>query len=68
MDVVGELADDRVQLFVVDIGGARERPSDGGVLHLTVSRSGDAHSRDSNALLAASAVERVGRPCTARLS
>jgi hypothetical protein len=54
--VAGELANTRVQLFVVEIGGTRARPSDGGVLHLTVSRSGDARSRDSNALLAAGAV------------
>jgi hypothetical protein len=54
--VVGELSDERVQLFIVEIGGSRERPSDGGVLHLTVSRSSDARSRDSNALLAAGTV------------
>jgi hypothetical protein len=57
--VAGELADELVQLFVVEIGSTRARPSDGGVLHLTVSRSTDARSRDSNALLATGVVPSV---------
>ena len=50
--VIAESVDHRVQVFGVEIHGARRRPFDGGVLHLTVSRTRDARSRDANDLLA----------------
>ncbi len=49
--VVAECADERVQAFVVEIGGFSRRAWDDGVLHVTVSRSEDARSRDANAVL-----------------
>jgi hypothetical protein len=50
--VVGQLFDRRVQLMLVEIAGTRERPYDGGVLHLTLSTTSDASARESNALIA----------------
>jgi hypothetical protein len=50
--VVAERANERVQAFVVELAGSRVRPIDGAVLHVTVSRSAPARSRDANALLA----------------
>ncbi len=50
--VVAECADERVQVFVVEIAGSSRRAWDGGVLHVTVSRSEGARSRDANAVLA----------------
>jgi hypothetical protein len=50
--VVAECADPRVQAFIVEIGGSSRRAWDDGVLHVTVSRSEEARSRDANALLA----------------
>ncbi|MBS2031697.1 MAG: hypothetical protein JST54_27620 [Deltaproteobacteria bacterium] len=49
---------DRIQALRVEIAGSSERPHDGRVLHVTVSRALDARSRDSNDLLAAD----PGRP------
>lgn len=53
---VGVAHDDRVQALVVEIAGSTERPSDGGRLHVTVSRAPGARSRDSNDLLATARV------------
>ncbi|HEX4340062.1 MAG TPA: HD domain-containing protein [Polyangiaceae bacterium] len=54
--VVGEASDARVQAYVVEIAGTRLRPSDGGPLHLTLSRAVTARSRDANSLLASGVV------------
>ena len=51
LHAVAERANDRVQALVVEIAGSRLRPIDGAVLHITVSRSTIARSRDANALL-----------------
>jgi hypothetical protein len=48
---VAECADERVQAFVVEIGGSSRRAWDGGLLHVTVSRSEAARSRDANSVL-----------------
>jgi hypothetical protein len=48
---VTECADERVQVAVVEIAGSTERAWDGGVLHVTVSRSEGARSRDANSVL-----------------
>lgn len=51
LEAVAECCDERVQAWVVEIAGSSVRPSDGGVLHVTVSRSEGARSKDSNQLL-----------------
>jgi hypothetical protein len=48
---VAECHDERVQTWVVELGGSSVRPWDGGVLHITVSRAEGARSKDSNDLL-----------------
>ncbi len=48
---VAECADDRVQAWVVELDGSTCRKLDGATLHLTVSRSHAARSRDANELL-----------------
>jgi len=40
-----------VEVLVIAIAGVHERPIDGGVLHVTVSRAPEARSRDANGLL-----------------
>ena len=52
LTVVAECADERVQVFVVEIGGSSRRVWDDGVLHVTVSRSKSARSCDANAVSA----------------
>jgi hypothetical protein len=53
LHVVAEYCSDRVQAWLVELEGSSRRPSDEGLLHVTVSRSRDARSRDANALLRA---------------
>ena len=48
---VAEALSDKLQAWVVEIGGSTRRPFDGGVLHVTVSRSEGARSKDANLLL-----------------
>jgi hypothetical protein len=48
---VASCADERVQVWVVRIDGSTVRPFDGGTLHLTVSRSLEARSKDANDVL-----------------
>jgi hypothetical protein len=52
LSVVGQLFDRRVQTLLVEIAGTRERPFDGGVLHVTLSTVHDARASESNALIA----------------
>ncbi|MEB2310440.1 MAG: hypothetical protein OZ921_01090 [Sorangiineae bacterium] len=54
---IGHAADARVQALLIEQGGLRTRPWDGGTLHVTVSRQPWARSRDSNALLASGTPE-----------
>ena len=58
-DATGVARDHRVQALVVSIGGSPVRPSDGGILHVTVSRAPDARSKDSNDLLASATLAPV---------
>ncbi len=48
---VAELHDERVQAWLVELNGSPRRQQDGGILHVTVSRSESARSRDANDLL-----------------
>jgi hypothetical protein len=50
--VLGQLFDRRVQALLLEMAGKRERPFDGGVLHLTLSTTSDARASESNALIA----------------
>ena len=55
-----EHLDERLQAWAVELAGSTRRPSDDGTLHVTVSRTRGARSRESNALLerpAARAIE-----------
>jgi len=52
LGVVAECADELVQVFVVELAGSSRRAWDDGTLHVTVSRSEGARSRDANAVLA----------------
>jgi hypothetical protein len=51
LEVRGQAMDGRVQALVVSMGGTRKRPSDGGMLHVTVSFASEARAGDANALL-----------------
>ncbi len=59
LTAVGEVRDERVQALIVEVNGSSHRPFDGGLLHVTVSRSPEARSRDANDLLARAAPVRV---------
>jgi hypothetical protein len=48
---VAECVSERVQTWVIELGGSSRRKHDGGTLHLTVSHGPDARSRESNDLL-----------------
>ena len=48
---VAECVSERVQAWVIELAGSSRRKQDDGVLHLTVSRSLEARSRESNDLL-----------------
>ena len=54
--------DDHAQAFIVEIAGSSVRPSDGGVLHLTVSRAPEARSNDSNTVIGRAPREPVDIP------
>lgn len=49
---VGWVADGRVQVMQVEIGGSSRRAWDGGILHITLSRQPEAKSAESNLVLA----------------
>lgn len=51
LHVVAEYLNERVQAWLVELDGSSRRKHDAGMLHVTVSRSHDARSRDSNSLL-----------------
>ncbi|RYZ09762.1 MAG: hypothetical protein EOO73_02460 [Myxococcales bacterium] len=51
LQVVAEYASEDVQAWLVELSGSSRRKHDGGRLHVTVSRSHSARSRDANALL-----------------
>lgn len=51
LHAVAECASDRVQAFIIELAGSSQRKHDGGILHLTVSRSAGARSREANDLL-----------------
>jgi hypothetical protein len=53
LHAVAEYASDEVQAWLIELSGSSRRKHDGGALHVTVSRSATARSRDANALLAA---------------
>jgi hypothetical protein len=55
LEVVAEYGSEDVQAWLVELGGSSRRKCDGGLLHVTVSRSPAARSRDANALLHAGA-------------
>lgn len=48
---VGEVVNERIQALLVEIGGVRRRPFDGGPLHVTLSTALDARAVESNALI-----------------
>jgi hypothetical protein len=52
LHAVAEYASDDVQAWLVELAGSSRRKQDGGALHITVSRSATARSRDANVLLA----------------
>lgn len=51
LHVVAEYLSEHVQAWLVELNGSSRRKHDSGKLHVTVSRSLSARSRDSNALL-----------------
>lgn len=51
LHVVAEYESEQVQAWLVEIDGSSRRKEDGGALHVTVSRSHTARSRDANELL-----------------
>ncbi|MDF3064720.1 MAG: hypothetical protein K0R38_321 [Polyangiaceae bacterium] len=51
LQVIAEYQNEHVQAWLVELDGSSRRKHDAGRLHVTVSRSTTARSRDSNALL-----------------
>jgi len=51
LHVVAEYLSEQVQAWLVELNGSSRRKHDAGMLHVTVSRSPTARSRDSNSLL-----------------
>jgi hypothetical protein len=51
LDVVAEYLSEHLQVWLVTLNGSSHRKHDAGLLHVTVSRSSSARSRDANALL-----------------
>ena len=52
LHAIAECRNDRVQAWLVELGGSARRRIDGGALHVTVSRREDARSGEANELLA----------------
>ena len=51
LSVTGQVMNERVQALLVEIGGVRRRPFDGGPLHITLSTTEAARAVESNALI-----------------